>query len=270
MNAIARQIRARGEIRARFDGAGDRTHVATLYEAGGLRLKFPRRADGFEAILVNTAGGIVEGDHAQLDFAAGQGARATVTTQAAEKIYRSQGALARVDLSLSVAAGAHLEWLPQETILFDRAGLARRLDAEIAADASLTVLESLVFGRLGMGEVTDTGFLSDQWRVRRAGELVFAEALRLDGGIAAVLDRPAAGAGARMIATLLYVAPDAEARVDVLREAVPAEGVDCGISAWNGMIVARLASPSPERTRACIVALLAELRGAAAPRVWQT
>ena len=220
--------------------------------------------------MVNTAGGVVGGDRASLSFSAGPGAHITLTTQSAEKIYRSDGATALIDLSLKVDAGANMQWLPQETIFFDRARLARTLQADVAPDARLTILESIVFGRLGMGEVAKTGAFSDQWSVRRGGELVFAEAVRLGEQIATTLDRPAAGAGARMVATLLHIAPDAEALCDPLRETcAPFDGLDAGISAWNGMLVGRMISPSPERVRACIVALLVRLRGRNAPRVWQ-
>jgi urease accessory protein len=262
--------RAHGEIRAVFSASGARTEIADLHEAGGLRLKFPRVPAGCEAVLVNTAGGVVAGDHARLSFTAGQGAQAVVTTQAAEKIYKSEGDTARVDLALRVEPGACLEYLPQETILFDRARFSRRLEAEVANDGRLTILESIVFGRLGMGEIARTGMLLDQWRVRRGGALVFAEALRLDGPLSTVLDRPAVGAGARALATLLHVAPDAEAHVETVRDAAkPFDAVETGVSAWNGFLVLRLLSPSPERARACIVACLARLRGRDTPRVWQ-
>ena len=262
--------RANGEIRARFSVNGARTSIADLHEAGGLRLKFPKVPQGCEAVLVNTAGGVVAGDHARLSFSAGPGAQAVVTTQAAEKIYKSEGDTARVDLALHIEPGAHLEYLPQETILFDRARFSRRLEADVATGGRLTILESIVFGRLGMGEIARTGLLVDQWRVRRGGDLVFAEALRLDGAISAALDRPAVGAGARALATLLHVAEDAEAHVEPLREASRAfDDVETGISAWNGFLVLRLLSPSPARARGCIVSCLERLRGRDAPRVWQ-
>lgn len=266
----AQNIRAFGAIRARFEARAGRSFVASLHEAGGLRLKFPRAPRDCEAVVVNTAGGVVAGDQADLSFAAGEGARAILTTQSAEKIYRSEGATARIALRLAAGAGARLDWMPQETILFDQARLERRLEADMAADATLTVLEAITFGRLSMGEVTRTGLLCDRWRVRRNGVLIFAEAMRLGEDIAGALDRPAMGGGARAVATLLHVAPDAAARVDALREAAaPFENVEAGFSAWNGMLVGRLVSASPEALRACIVSLLTILRGGPPPRVWR-
>ncbi len=262
--------RAQGAIRAWFEARAGRSFVASLHEAGGLRLKFPRGGPDCEGVVVNTAGGVVAGDRAELRFVAGEGACAVLTTQSAEKIYRSDGLEATIDVRLEAAARARVEWLPQETILFDRARLARRLDAEVAGDATLTVLEAITFGRMAMGEVARTGLLHDHWRVQRDGALVFAEALRLGEDIVGALDRPAMGGGARALATLLHVAPEAQARLDALREAAtPHGGVEAGFSAWNGMLVGRLVSPSPERLRACIVSLLGSLRGGPPPRVWR-
>ena len=149
------------------------------------------------------------------------------------------------------------------------ARLRRRLDADVAADATLTIVESLVFGRLAMGEVVTDGELRDRWRVRRDGALVFAEELRIDGAVAQTLDRPAIGRAARATATLLHVAPDAETRLEPFRDALRDAQAEWGASAWNGMLVARFVSPSPEHQRAAIVTALGALLGKSAPRVWQ-
>lgn len=261
--------RAHGEIRVSFEASGGRTSVARLHEAGGLRLRFPRPVDGCEAVLVNTGGGIAGGDAARISVMAGARAEAMLTTQSAEKIYRAQNVPARVSLSLTAAAESRLEWLPQETILFDGARLVRTLDVEAHANARVTLLESTVFGRLAMGETQITGLLADRWRVRRDGELVFAEDLRLDGPIANLLDRPAIGSGARATALLVHLAPDAEAMLDPVRAALEGSACPNGASAWNGLLAVRLLSPSPAAVRAAIVPLLATLRGRPAPRVWQ-
>ena len=261
--------RAKGEIRASFAAHGSRTRVATLYETGGLRLRFPKSGDLCEAVIVNTAGGIVGGDHARLSFEAGPGAAVALTTQSAEKIYRTDGALARADVSLALRPGATLDWLPQETILFDRAAFSRHLAADVAGDAQLVLCESVVFGRLAMGEQCAAGAFTDRWRISRDGKLVFAEDVKLDGAPSALLDRPAIGAGARALATLLIVAPDAEARLDACREALAEAACDAGASAFNGILVARVASPSPEILRKAILSLFSRLLDRAPPRVWR-
>ncbi len=262
-------IRAEGMLRAGFASQGGQTHLTHLHEAGGLRLRLPSHSGGCEGVLINTGGGIAGGDSGKFDFTAGENASIVLTTQAAEKVYRTESEPARINVALTLDNGARLEWLPQETILFNQAALQRRLNVNMVASASLCVLESVIFGRLAMGEVSTHGHLRDSWRVRRGGELVFAEEMVLDGPIGAVLNRPVCGAGARAIATLLHVAPDAEGRLDDLRDALEDMPCEHGLSAWNGMLVARLATPSPERLRAAIVVLLARLRGRNVPRVWQ-
>jgi urease accessory protein len=261
--------RAAGEIRASFAAHGSRTRVARLYETGGLRLKFPKAADACEAVVVNTAGGIVGGDAAALSFEAGPGARVALTTQSAEKIYRSDGPPARMDVALTVGAGATLDWLPQEAIVFDNANFSRTLAADMATDARLLICESVVFGRLEMGEQCLKGAFRDRWRVRRAGKLIFAEDTRLDGEPARLLDRPAIGFRARALATVFFAAPEAVSRLDACRAAL--DGADCeaGVSALDGFLVARLAAVSPEHLRASILRLLFCLLGRATPRVWQ-
>ena len=265
--------RAEGELVARFTRSGHRTRVERVYEAGGLRLRFPKVVPGLmpdcEAVCVNTGGGMVGGDSARLAFSCGPGANVTFTTQSAEKIYRAKNAATTIDVSLNLDAGARAEWLPQETILFDRIHLRRRLDADISGDASLLIVESLVFGRLAMGESVRSGELYDRWRIRRAGRLIFAEDLRIAGDIAAILDRPALGGGARATATVLLVAPEAELLLESVRAALSVSAADWGASAWNGMLTVRALSRSPDRVRATIVAVLKALRGQAAPRVWQ-
>lgn len=261
--------RASGEIRASFAAHGGRTCVANLYETGGLRLRFPKAQDMCEAVMVNTAGGIVGGDRARLTFEAGEGAHVALTSQSAEKIYRSDGPQAQIEVALRLAAGARLEWWPQEAILFDRAAFRRSLDVDMAGDARLVVCESVVFGRLAMGEQCRQGAFRDRWRIRRGGKLVFAEDMRLEGAPADLLDRPAIGAGARALATLLVVAPDAAGWLEACRSAPVDPACELSASAFDGILVVRLATPSPDLLRAAILDLHARLLGRAAPRVWR-
>ena len=266
---IPRFLRARGEIRASFACAHGRTHVARVHEAGGLRLRFPHVVEGCEAVIVNTAGGIASGDTARFSFDAGAECDVTITTQAAEKIYRADAADAELATELTLGDRATLDWLPQEAILFNGARLRRSIAVDMPASATLTMVETLVFGRLAMGEARITGALRDTWRLRRDGRLIFAENLALAATPGALLDRPAIGGGARAAATLVHVGPRAETVLEPLRAALAGHDCEAGVSAWNGMVVARLLSPSPPRVRGAIVALLSALRGRDLPRVWQ-
>ncbi len=240
-----------------------------VFETGGLRLRCPRVAQGCEGVLINTGGGVAGGDKATYDFDIGPGARLTLTTQSAEKIYRAQSDPAQIDIALRIGADAAVEWLPQETILFDGARLQRRLDIDLEETSSLTLLESVVYGRMAMGEVDLAGSFRDRWRIRRNRRLIFAEEMRIDGDMTGALDRPAVGGGARASAIFVHIAPDGPARLDEIRASLANAPCEWGASTWNGMVVVRLLSPSPEKVRGAITSLLQSFRGRDAPRVWQ-
>lgn len=250
--------------------SGSATRVRRLAQEGATRIRLPRQhADALEAVFINTAGGIACGDSFALSASAGAGAALTLTTPAAEKVYRSDGSVAMVDVDLAVGPGAGLDWLPQETILFDRARLSRSLSVAMAADARLLMLEMLVFGREAHGETVAAGRLEDRWRVRRGGRLVWADSLRLGDDLVAQLARPSVAGGRRALATLLYVAPDAEAWRDPVREILDASGCEAGASAWNGLLAVRLLAPEIATLRQAAAAVAARLRGTALPRIWQ-
>src|SRR5260221_13878867 len=195
------------------------TRRGQLHESGSLRVRFPSpEAEGLSAVFVNTAGGIAGGDRFDIDIATGEGTRLTLTTAAAEKVYRAPGPAAGLNIALRAEAGAHLAWLPQETILFDGARISRRIDIDLADDASLLLCEIVVFGRAAMGERMLHGEFIDRWRLRRGGKLAFAETIRLDGDIGAKLSQPAVAKGGVAIGTALIV-PGDEAVVERIREA---------------------------------------------------
>ncbi len=255
--------RARSRVALTVASDGGRSRCARLYEDGGLRVRFPNDAR-LQAVVVNTAGGIAGGDRFGLEVAVQAGADLTLTTAAAEKAYRSLGDDAVMDVSLAVGAGAALHWLPQETILFDGARLARSIEAELADDARLLLAESVVFGRTAMGERVRHGRLVDRWRVRRGGRLVFADTLRLDGAVADALARPAVAGGGCAIATVL-AAPADEAKLAALR-AQPFAG-EVGASAWNGLMLARAIARDGEALRRDLRLIVTILAGAL-PRIW--
>ena len=262
--------RAEGSVRLTFRGLEGVTRLSRHYEQGAAKARLPRVPGGAaEAVLINTAGGLTGGDRMDYAVDIGAGAAATLTTQAGEKIYRALDAPAEIRTRIDVGAGGRADWLPQETILFDRAALMRRLDIAMAADATVLALEAVVFGRTARGETVQAGMLRDRWRLCRAGRLVFADGLRLDGAIAATLARPAALNGGCAVATVVYAAPDAEARLEAALAALAGRPAEAGASAWNGILVARLAAIDGARLRATLLPLLATLReGRALPRVW--
>jgi urease accessory protein len=260
--------RARAEARGRFVRVGARTEPAQLFETGGLRWRFPRSSNPCEAAIVNTGGGVAGGDSYSVRLSLSEGAEVEATTPSAERIYRSDGPAAAIATGLTLAPRARLFWLPQETLIFDGARLKRRLEVETSAEAEFLIAETLVFGRLAMGESRVDATLTDSWRIRRDGRLIFADETRLENAGAA-LDRKAVGAGARALSTLVASAPNAEARLPVLRAALDAGGltVESGASAVDGLIVVRLLAASPDRLRAALVASIVAL-GGRKPRLW--
>ncbi|CAH0155597.1 urease accessory protein UreD [Roseomonas sp. CECT 9278] len=201
--------RARGGAELHLSRSGAATRIAHLFQAAPARILFPT-SEGDEpplAVLVNTAGGLAGGDALALDLRLGAGAAATLSTPSAEKIYRSLGAATRIDATIDVGSGATLEWLPQETILFDGARLHRRIAVALAPDARLLFAEMMVFGRRARGEVMRDGAVQESWRLRRGGSLVWADGLALGGDLSTRLDDRFGFAGAEAMACLLLAVP---------------------------------------------------------------
>jgi len=266
--AIFAANRARGAVRFDVAGIDGVTRRREVHEAGSLRVRFPSPEDeGASAVLVNTAGGIAGGDRFDIDIASAEGARLTVTTAAAEKVYRAEGPAAELNIRLKAEGRSHLAWLPQETILFDRARIHRRFEIDLSESASLLLCEIVVFGRLAMGERMSEGEFVDRWRLRRGGKLIFAENIRLDGDIGEKLARPAVAKGGVAIGTALVV-PGDEALVERIRGASEAFGGEVGISAWNGFAMARFCAQDAARLRADMMAVLGRASGSALPRLW--
>ena len=168
--------RATGRIALGVAAGIGGTRPARVHESGSLRVRFPHRdGQALDAVIVNTAGGMTGGDRFELAIDVAAGAQMSVTTAAAEKIYRSLGPDTALDVNLKIGSGGTLAWLPQETILFDRARLRRKIDVDLAPDANLLVAEASIFGRSAMGETVISGCFFDCWRVRVGGSLIFAE-----------------------------------------------------------------------------------------------
>lgn len=269
--------RSHGVVRLRVapaGGVGGPTRIVDLAEGGPLRLRCPRQGSErmLEGVLVNTGGGIACGDRFEVSVTVEAEGACLLTTTAAEKIYRSDGPCAEIVNRVGLGPGARLDWLPQETILFDEARLTRRFEADLSPDASLLVAEIAVFGRAARGERLRQALFEDVWRIRRDGRLVYADQLRLDGGVSDLMKRRAIGGGAGAVATLLDLSPGAEARLDEARtllDAMP-EGLEAGASAWNGHLAVRMLAPLVSPLREGAARFLAAWRGAPMPRVWQS
>jgi urease accessory protein len=263
-----RRQRARGEGRLAAKRSAEATRLDVLYQEGCAKIRLPQSFDGtMEAVLINTAGGLTGGDRIDWAFTAGEGTRLTATTQACERVYKALAGTATVETRIDVGAGARVDWLPQETILFDRSSLTRRLEVDLAGDATFLAVEAVLLGRKAMGEQVETGFFRDRWRIRREGKLIHAEEARLIGDVALVSGEQAVLAGARAFATVLFCGRDAEAYLEPLRRLI-GDG-EAGASHWQDKLVARVVAPDGFALRKKLIPLISHLRnGASVPKVW--
>jgi len=257
-----------------------RARLAHLYERNPLRVLFPAPVTGdvLTAVLVTTSGGLVAGDRIDVAVTMGKGAAAHVTASAAEKIYRSTGATTRVGQELTIGTDAWLEFLPPETILFDRARLHRHTRVELGAGAGFLGGGIIVFGRIAMGERFAAGLLDEVWEVHRNGRLIWGDALHVEGDVASIMADPACFDGADACATLILAPRDRDPRrfVDAAREVqqrCAAEGLRAGVTAVNGLLVARWLG-DPVKLRRAYADLACHLRAEAMglpprlPRLW--
>jgi len=259
--------RATGHIALAVTAADGVTRRKRVDEDGSLRVRFPNVTGGpLEAVIVNTGGGMAGGDRFAVKISLETGSRLIAGTAAAEKVYRSNGPDAEMDVQLNVAKNARLDWLPQETIVFDRARLSRRIDVDLADGASLLMAEAVVFGRAAMAEAMTEGCFTDRWRVRRGGRLIYADTARLDGAIAEKFAASAVTNGGIAIATLL-IAPGGNDELASLRALGETFVGEVGSSAWNGIAVARLCAADGAALRHDLTTLLAAV-GQPVPRLW--
>ncbi len=263
--------RARGVGRIAVGAPGGATRLERLYQEGSAKVRFAAAEDGArEAVLINTAGGLTGGDRFDWRLDVGPGARCRAVTQACEKIYRSTGDAARVTVALTVAAGASLEWMPQETILFEGANLERRFDIKVEPGGRLLAIEAAILGRHAMGETGIAARLHDRWRAQWGKRLIFADNLKLDDP-ARSAGRPgllkiASPGGARAFASILLLGEGAEAKLEPVRQAIGPAG---GASAFDGKLFCRLLATDGFTLRRVLTAAMTVLRdGVAPPRLW--
>ncbi|MEM8632623.1 MAG: urease accessory protein UreD [Pseudomonadota bacterium] len=256
--------RAKGAARVSVSRAG----LQDLYQAGAAKAMLPRvHGPAPEVVFLNTSGGLTGGDSLHFGVEVGAGADLVATTQTAERAYASVSGAATVDIRLDVEAGGRLDWLPQETILFDTASLCRQTVAQLAGDASALMVEMVVLGRAAMGETIKTLHLKDTREVWRDGRRLWHDPLSLTP---ATLGSQSALLGeARAVATLAFFAPGAEDALGPLRQCLADSEIRAEASAWDGRLILRAAASDGWPLRKLIARCLETLRQRPLPRVWQ-
>ena len=260
--------RSQGAAFASFRCLEGRARLLDLAQSGSAKAMLPRVAGVPEVVFLNTSGGLTDGDDLCYRLDLGTDCRITATTQTAERVYASRGGAARAKVQASVGAGWHLDWLPQETILFQSSHLARDTQVDLAADASCLLSETVILGRHAMGETLSDARLTDARMVRRGGVPVWAETLRIDAGVLA--DASAALLGqARGFAVIALIAQGAEDALARLRAVLTHAGCEAAASGWDGKCIARIMARDGWPLKQQIAQALAALRTGPLPRVWQ-
>jgi len=265
-------IRACGSLRISSVARSGRSVRGDVYEAGGLRIRFPNEAGpGLSAVAINTGGGVTGGDRLDISATAGAGSVLTVTTSAAEKMYRSAGEAAEMHIALSVRERASLAWLPQEAILFDGARIRRIYEVDVAQGAHLLLCDVNCVGRTAMNENVGRLFLQDQWRIRIGGQLCYADYMRIDGDASQILARPFVAGGACSFASIIVCGNESAAACKDLRNLFANQDeVHAGAGLFSDICIARLVSSRLGPLRDIMVRALQHLYGAAVPRSWAT
>jgi urease accessory protein len=279
-HATIRHQRTFGRGRISTKLSGSRTRIERLYQEGAARIRVPDhpgRSD-LEAVIINTAGGVTGGDDLAWEASAGADTHLTVTTQACEKVYKADQDTANVNVRLEVATGAALNWLPQETILFDKARLARTISVDMAEHSTLLLVEPVIFGRRAMKESVQSGLWHDTWRIHHKGALIHAENVRLSGDIAQTLDSMAGLGGQTALATLALVGNHAEGKLDKARTLIDGvHGCVGGASCWTvaevSKLIVRIAARDGYTLRQALVPLINHLAEdgdapPAIPKIW--
>ncbi len=262
--------RSHGRAMVRFGLRAGRVHLIDLAQSGSGKAMLPRVFGPTpEAVFLNTSGGLTGGDSLHFTMQLEAGARLTATTQTAERAYATSGDGARVLVQAEVGAGGHLDWLPQETILFEAAHVVRKTEIDLAAGASALIVESLVLGRRAMGEAPCRARLTDHRMIRREGRPFWAETLRIDPEVLSCAASPAILGGAKAMAVIAHIAQNAEDAASALRALPVQDGAQMAVSGWNGRCLIRIAASDSWPLRAQVIRVITTLRAAPMPRVWQ-
>ncbi len=240
------------------------TGLQDLRQQGSAKAILPHVGALPEVVFLNTAGGLTGGDRLTYRAELADGVRAVATTQTAERAYLAREGVAEVTVHHVVGAGGWLDWLPQETILFDGSALHRSTRVELYPGAGCLLLEAVVLGRAAMGETVARMHFIDRREVWQGGVLRLMEPLLMTD--AALATGPAGLGGARAFASLAMIGPGVEDALGPVRDVL---GRDAAASAFDGKLMVRMMAADGWPLRVQIARVLRVLTGRALPRVWQ-
>lgn len=258
--------RSFGSVNLSTKARDGKSAICTLRSAGSAKVTFPRTRDRVEAIIVNTSGGLTSGDRFTTHAQAADDSHLTLTTQAAERVYRCADGISTVETRLSVSNGASIHWLPQELILYNGAALQRRMRVSLSTQAELLLVEPVVFGRIAMNERLTDARISDRVEILRDGVPLYFDAIDLSGPVDHHLSRSAIADGARAMASVVYVSNRAAGCLETVRNALPPTGGASLLA--EDMLVLRLLAEDAFMLRKTLVPVLEHLRGSPLPKSW--
>lgn len=268
----------------RDENKTQRTVMAERSHFGPLRILkplYPEGEDICHGVIVHPPGGIVAGDSLSIDVDVKTSASALITTPGAQKWYRSGGKSASAETRLRVAAGASLEWLPQETMVFDGAFARQTLEIQLSANARFFGWEMLCLGRTTRGERFNEGQFRQRMELVREESCapLWRESMLLDGDDA-LLRSPLGMGGHPVLGTAWLVYPcdahDGVALLGEVREALGEQAAAAASSPEPGLIVVKVLGDAPETVRNLLIAVWRKMRKqiigreAVLPRIWST
>ena len=245
------------------------TRLKNLRQEGSYRASFPRHSKGnIETVIINTAGGVTSGDKFTTTITAHESSQISITTQAAERIYRARDTLVgEIQTSLCLQKNAQLYWLPQETILFDGARLKRRLDVDLHSSAKFLMVEPLVFGREASGEKLLSGMLDDRVSISSNGQPIYIDRIKLKDNITDQLMRPALANNSYAVVSIVLAKPNAKLLLEPVRALLPQKA---GASLLNdNILVVRMLAQDSHEMRTATFPILTLLTHNTVPKNWR-
>ena len=239
--------RADGYCRIVLSGSENGTRIEDVFEASPIRVMFPRLRGCAveEAVIINTAGGVAGGDRLACSVTALPNTGIVITSQAAEKVYQALHEPAHITTRLRARESAKLAWLPQETIIFNCERLKRTTEIDLSSGSELLALEWLVLGRAAHNEIVVGGNITDSWRVKEDGRLIWADSFRITDEIFRHLNRKALLSNCNAIATLIYFGTDLDKRLEFLRDVLLPVECNWAVTLVSGLLVVRFAAKQP-------------------------